>query len=72
MQAEPLGREVQQVELAGQQAALGLAALLQPWVELRNAARTPSADSASTWSCIRAMSGETTTPVPGRTSAGTW
>ena len=34
------------------------------WVELRNPARTPSAVSASTWSCISAMSGEMTTPVP--------
>ena len=41
-------------------------------VELRNAARTPSADSASTWSCISAMSGEMTTPMPSRTSAGIW
>ena len=28
------------------------------WVELRNPARTPSARSASTWSCISAISGE--------------
>ncbi|CPU66595.1 Uncharacterised protein [Mycobacteroides abscessus] len=41
-------------------------------MELRNAARTPSAARASTWSCMRAMSGETTTPVPGRTRAGIW
>ena len=33
-------------------------------VELRNAARTPSCCSAATWSCISAISGETTTPVP--------
>ena len=39
-------------------------------VELRNPARTPSARNASTWSCISAMSGDTTTPVPGRTRAG--
>ena len=41
-------------------------------VELRNAARTPSWVRAATWSCIRAMSGETTMPVPGRSSAGSW
>ena len=35
------------------------------WVELRKPARTPSAASASTWSCISAISGEITTPVPG-------
>ena len=34
------------------------------WVELRKPARTPSARSASTWSCISAISGEMTTPVP--------
>ena len=34
------------------------------WVELRNPARTPSARSASTWSCISAISGEITTPTP--------
>ena len=33
-------------------------------MELRNPARTPSALSASTWSCISAISGETTTPTP--------
>ena len=41
-------------------------------VELRKAARTPSWRSASTWSCISAISGETTMPVPSRSSAGTW
>ena len=40
--------------------------------ELRNAARTPSARSASTWSCMSAISGEITTPTPSRTSAGIW
>ena len=35
-------------------------------------ARTPTAASASTWSCMSAMSGEMTTPVPSRTSDGTW
>ena len=33
--------------------------------ELRKAARTPSCSSASTWSCISAISGETTMAVPG-------
>ena len=40
--------------------------------ELMNSAAIPSARSASTWSYISAISGETTTPVPGRTSAGIW
>jgi len=41
-------------------------------VEFRKAARTPSSRSASTWSCISAISGDTTTPVPSRSSDGTW
>jgi len=41
-------------------------------VELRYSARTPFSRSASTWSCISAISGDTTTPVPGRTSEGIW
>ena len=41
-------------------------------VLLRKAARTPSSDSAATWSCISAISGEITTPTPGRSSAGIW
>ncbi len=40
--------------------------------ELRNSARTPASRSAATWSCISAMSGDTTTPTPSRTSAGIW
>jgi hypothetical protein len=42
------------------------------WVEFRKAARTPTSASASTWSCISAISGETTTPTPSRSSAGIW
>ena len=40
--------------------------------ELSAAARTPAWRSASTWSFISAISGETTTPIPGRSSAGSW
>jgi hypothetical protein len=40
--------------------------------ELRKAAFTPSWRSAATWSCISAISGETTTAVPSRSSAGNW
>jgi hypothetical protein len=41
-------------------------------VELRNVARTPSCFSAATWSCMSAISGETTSAVPSRSSAGSW
>ncbi len=44
----------------------------QSSVELRQAALTPSWISASTWSCISAISGETTTAQPGRSRAGIW
>ena len=42
---------------------------ISPWlkpssVELRNAAATPTSCSAPTWSCIKAMSGLTTTVTP--------
>ena len=40
--------------------------------ELYDAARTPLARSASTWSFISEMSGDTTMPVPGRSMAGIW
>jgi len=40
--------------------------------ELSAAARTPAWRSASTWSFISAISGDTTTPTPGRSSAGSW
>ena len=40
------------------------------WVELRNPARTPAVRRASTWSCMSAISGEITIPVPGLTMAG--
>jgi ATP-dependent DNA helicase RecQ len=40
--------------------------------EIKKAARTPSCFSAATWSCIRAMSGEITSAVPSRSSAGSW
>ncbi|HWV99108.1 MAG TPA: hypothetical protein VNZ64_05380 [Candidatus Acidoferrum sp.] len=39
---------------------------------MRKVAGTPLACSASTWSFIRAMSGETTTVSPGRAIAGSW
>ena len=40
--------------------------------ELRQAARTPFCVRPWTWSRMRAMRGETTTAVPGRTRAGIW
>jgi hypothetical protein len=40
--------------------------------ECSAAAATPSSARAATWSSISEMSGETTTAVPARNSAGTW
>ena len=36
------------------------------------AARMPAAFSALTWSCIKEISGEMTSVMPGSSSAGTW
>jgi hypothetical protein len=40
--------------------------------ELMTVAAMPRAASASTWSFISAMSGETTTVTPGKSTAGSW
>ena len=69
---QALRRDVEQVELAGANARSTACCSGQLCEELRKAARTPASFSASTWSCMSAMSGETTTPVPARTSAGIW
>jgi hypothetical protein len=69
---QAFGRDVEQVVVAVEQAALDRAACRAASEELRKAARTPSCCSASTWSCISAISGDTTMPVPRRSSAGTW
>ena len=71
---QPLRREVEQVELARRGTAASTSAPLVEVLggveEARRARRAPR--SASTWSCISAISGEITTPTPGRTSAGIW
>jgi hypothetical protein len=41
-------------------------------VELRNVAGIPASVSASTWSFISAISGDTTSVSPGCSSAGSW
>ena len=59
LDAQPLRGQVEQVEFAGDERALDRGgARSASWVELRNAARTPTRFSASTWSCISAISGE--------------
>ncbi|CAM5509899.1 hypothetical protein SVIOM74S_10189 [Streptomyces violarus] len=69
---QPLRRQVDQVQLAGEELGLHHPPLVKVLHGgLKNPARTPSARSAFTWSCIKAMSGETTTPVPGLTRDGT-
>ena len=72
---QPLGRDVEQVELARRAAparrARG-AADVERRVEERGAHAEPGA-APSTWSCISAISGETTTPSARRRhSAGIW
>ena len=71
--AEPLGGEVEQVELPAEEVRLdhpALVEVLRGVEEARPARRARC--SASTWSCMSAISGEMTTPTPGRTSAGIW
>ena len=72
---EALGRHVEQAQLARRRARWIVAALAAPscWA-LTSATRSPSprAPSASTWSCMSATSGETTTVRSSRSSAGSW
>ncbi len=42
------------------------------WLELRKSAAIPSSRSAVTWSCISAIRGDTTRPVPSLSMAGIW
>jgi hypothetical protein len=72
LRQQPLRGDVEQVQLAVEQPLLHGLLLIGISEEFRKAARTPSWRSASTWSCISAISGETTMPVPGRSSAGIW
>ncbi len=70
---QPLRRDVEQIELPRRERALDPRATPAPGSdELSAAARTPACVSAATWSCISAISGETTTAVPSRSSAGIW
>ena len=69
---QTLRRHVEQVDLAGQQLLLDGLRLVGSSVEFRKAARIPTASSAATWSDMSAISGETTMPVPFRSSAGIW
>lgn len=69
---QPLRRQVQQVELARDELRLDDPPLVEVLRGVEEARLTPAVRSASTWSCMRAMSGEMTMPVPFRTSAGIW
>ena len=68
---EPLGRDVKQLEYAGAQLVADLAGFVGAEQELSAAAATPAWRRASTWSRIKAISGETTTATPVRHNAGT-
>ena len=70
---DSLGRESVIRDLrTGNESDGSSAALAGSRVELRQLAFTPSNCSAFTWSCISAMSGEITTPIPSRSNAGIW
>ncbi len=68
----PFGRDVDEVELPRRQPPLAFDASPGARFECSAAAATPTWRSAATWSSISEMSGETTTPVPSRSSAGIW
>jgi hypothetical protein len=60
----PLGRGVQQGDVAAQQALLHASASSPAQGGVEKAASTPASCSAPTWSCISAISGEITTVMP--------
>ncbi len=63
--SQALGGDVEQVELAVRRGrARPRAAASASRLEFRKAARTPASTSALTWSCISAISGDTTIAVP--------
>ena len=64
----PLGRDVEQVEFAGLEPLDGPLAVAVG----RGQRRRPNADRSALriWSCISAISGEMTSAVPSRASAG--
>ena len=70
---QPLRGDVQQVELASKQFPFDRSG---GWRVLASNSGRPRARRAGaalrTWSCISAISGETTMPVPSRSSAGNW
>ena len=68
--AKAFGRNVDQFELAAAQ-SIDARALFRPSIELlMNVAGSPRERSASTWSFMRAMRGETTTVAPPSIIAG--
>jgi hypothetical protein len=69
---QALGRQVEHLHFAAAQAPGQFALLLGTEGEFSAAAATPSSSRVATWSSINAISGDTTTVRPGRSSAGTW
>ncbi len=70
--AHALGRDEEELEVAVEVVAAGLAGRVagEAGVDARDA--EAGCGSLSAWSSISAMSGETTRPVPPRASAGSW
>ena len=69
---QPLRGHVEEPRLARRCAAPGGDIPVAVVGGVMQSAATPASRSAATWSCIKAISGETTTVSPSLTSAGTW
>ena len=68
-----LGRDIEQIERRRAAARRGSRlAFVRRQRGIERLGAHPCWRSASTWSRIRAISGEMTMPTPGRQSAGTW
>ena len=69
---QPLRRDVEQVEIAGEQPLLDLGGFVESQRRIQHRRVDAGLAQRRTWSCISAISGETTMPQPSRSSAGIW
>ena len=70
VECRALRSDIEEVELTAPEAVDCPLAIAS--ADVSDAARMPIASALRIWSCISAISGEMTSAVPGRTSAGNW
>ena len=70
--AKAFGGEIQQVQLAREVGRLDPSPFVWPLSRVEESGSRAYCGEGIHLICIRAMSGEITTPVPSRTSAGIW